>query len=333
MQVTTMADSNVPQASCKDRVAVTAVALGTKGAYLILTMHCLVGTGCGFDDERIYPDGKGPDLAAVEAKSDLGVEGGPDSTGCGPCSEGMHCSHGVCIPLGMVGVPAGRFVMGCQEDECPQADSRASSSSWIPKQESELPFYAIDAREATIAGHKQCMNAGFCEMPYMPCMVASMHCAAYYFDALGQEYPALGLKYTEAVSYCEMRGKRLCTDAEWEKAARGTDGRRYPWGDAPEPDCEWAIMADLGADGCWGPYETGRILWAASPYGMLDALGNVAEWVSSPVVDNGPAEFRVVRGGSYGTKAESLSVSTRAWRHAAVQELDVGVRCCWSPGN
>ena len=93
------------------------------------------------------------------------------------------------------------------------------------------------------------------------------------------DYPVVNVTNDMARTYCSWTGKRLCTEAAWEKAARGTEGRRYPWGNEPA-SCDRAVMHD-GGDGCGTgtSYPVGSKPLGASPYGALDMAGNVSEWV------------------------------------------------------
>lgn len=249
---------------------------------------------------------------------------------------------------GMVRIPEGAFWRGCEpvtveawgggcEDD-PDGDIALD----VPMREIQLSEYWIDQYEATIGEYVACFDAGVCPGigTVAPPNIADR-------DRL----PINGVSWFDAQTYCEWRGKRLPTEAEWEKAARGTDQRQLPWGD-DYSQCDIANLhlGEFDAT-CDEPkqvlpvdaYPSDR-----SPYGVIGMGGNVQEWVSdwkgklyyadSPSVDpTGPAQaepmfpLKILRGGYYDSISRSARVSRRRWLEPETRVLGrVGVRCASS---
>ena len=162
-------------------------------------------------------------------------------------------------PERMVFVPAGHFIMGCVKKI-----ERRCDHDEMPPRTVYLDAYFIDTYEVTNLEYAQCVAAGGCTRPF----------PREDFDHPKQ--PVGGVTWFQAASYCSWVGKRLPTEAEWEKAARSTDARTYPWGNE-YPDCTKAIFYYDRQDGC-GTYRTwnvGSKPAGVSPYGAHDMAGNV----------------------------------------------------------
>jgi len=165
---------------------------------------------------------------------------------------------------GMVFIPAGDFLMGS-----PENDGHANKDE-IPQRRVFLPDFFIDQFEVSNIEYKRFVDAtGY---PAPPSWVDNK----YPID--DDFYPVSEVSWWDATCYARWIGKRLPTEAEWEKAARGTDGRRFPWGDK--------FSSDL-ANNADGIMETTAKLEGASPFGVVNMVGNVAEWTAS-VYDPNP---------------------------------------------
>jgi formylglycine-generating enzyme required for sulfatase activity len=236
----------------------------------------------------------------------------------------------------MVLVPAGEFTMGRKAvDEFAACQKFGSDCNvtWFTDEEpvhkvSVNAFY-IDKYEVTNALYKQCVDQGACDPPQASNSSTHLN---YYGNSEFDKYPVIYVTWNQAKAYCEWRGARLPTEAEWEKAARGTDGRMYPWGD--NLDETFAnFNYSVGDTTPVGSYEKGK-----SPYGAYDMAGNVWEWVNSQdrpypyTPDDGREsptgdDLRVARGGSWGFVGVSVSSSYRYGFEATSSNLDLGFRC------
>ena len=243
----------------------------------------------------------------------------------------------------MVYVPAGEFTMGSNTDdalvECQKFRSDCSRDWFVneaPPHQVYLDAYYIDKFEVSNAQYKICVESGGCVQP----LENSYSRSSYYGNSQYDDYPVIYVNWNLAQAYCEWAGATLPTEAQWEKAARGTDGRTYPWGEGI--DCEKANfgICNKGDTTTVGSYPDG-----ASPYGALDMAGNVMEHVNdwydseyylqSPLKNpKGPSNGNghVVRDGAWTSYAFSLRTSARNHSDVAGKAIiyTIGFRCAHS---
>jgi formylglycine-generating enzyme required for sulfatase activity len=218
-------------------------------------------------------------------------------------------------------VSAGEFVMGAA------ASDTGAGSNELPLHTVYLDAYWIDQHEVTNGQYERCVAAGACTEPHNFWTNSREN---YYGNTLYTNYPVVNVDWYQAGAYCEWVGGRLPTESEWEKAARGIDGRIYPWGNQ-------ALNADLlNID--QDIYDTTEVCHypaGNSPYGACDMAGNVWEWVKdrynakyytvSPISNPQGAESgyqKVCRGG--------VRASTRGNQSPDDWTVNLGFRCARS---
>jgi formylglycine-generating enzyme required for sulfatase activity len=245
-------------------------------------------------------------------------------------------------PPGTVWIPTGPVVLG--------SDPGEGELDELLEHVAIVSDFCLDTFEVTNRGYFECVAGGGCTPPRS---ASSCTRAAYYGSPAFDEYPVINVDWYQAAAYCAWRGKRLPTEAEWEKAARGgceivapascgsEDERTFPWGDTA-PDCEHANFV-----GCIGDTDrTNSLPAGASPYGTMNMAGNVQEWVAdwydmtayvscehvTCVDPQGPitGSERVFRGGNWESVAASLSCANRFRQVQAYYYDTLGFRCAAS---
>jgi eukaryotic-like serine/threonine-protein kinase len=226
------------------------------------------------------------------------------------------------VPMRLV--PAGNFTMG--SDDTGDVGSR-------PEQEVYVAAFYIDKFEVTNENYDACVFAVECRRPQQG---GSATRNTYFANPVYAKFPVLYVDWKMANAYCKWRGARLPTEAEWEKAARGTDARLYPWGDE-EPDCSLANHVGCVADTTpVNQHEAGQ-----SPFGVYGLAGNVWEWTSSLFKsypynaqdgreDPDALGARIARGGSwhvFGGNGGNVRADTRLKLDPGYFGAYVGFRC------
>ena len=218
----------------------------------------------------------------------------------------------------MVYVPDGQFTMG--------SDNNIDEK---PVHQVNTNAYWIDQTEVTNGMYILCVNSGNCSEHTRN---ASFSRAKYYGENEFSNYPVLQITWNQAASYCKWIGGRLPSEAEWEKASRGTDERQYPWGN--QIDSTFANYGRFVGD----TTSSGFYLTGASIYGVLDLVGNASEWVNSLYKrypfdandgreDPNAAGARVIRGGSWSDNQDIVKSYARAKLLPVNQGDHIGFRC------
>ena len=239
----------------------------------------------------------------------------------------------------MILVPAGPFMMGSSPIEKEAAaDERPAhavtvKAFLIDRYEITEAQYRLFLEDVARDGHHWCDPTEPPGKDHMPAK------ETWNGDRPGSRQPVVGVDWYDAAAYCAWAGKRLPSEAEWEKAARGTDERKYPWGDRWDRD-----RANTWENGKKDRLPVGSYEGGASPFGAEDLAGNVWEWVQdwyspkyyldSPKQDpGGPAagSFRVVRGGSFLSNPTGVRASARQGNEPAGRYSNFGFRCAMTP--
>ncbi|MGM0578979.1 MAG: formylglycine-generating enzyme family protein [Myxococcota bacterium] len=280
-----------------------------------------------YADLRCKPRPEGEVCDGWDNDCDELVDEDDDSCHCGklgaPCADGFECTtEGICLsPDGSeVYVPGGTFWMGCNTERWPCDHPFARLE--VPYHRVDVPPFIIDRTPVTVGDYRECVESGNCTAPGTP--PPASEDAMYYVGS--DKHPVNYVDWFEAQAYCELQGKRLCTEAEWEKAGRGgcrvycTPGDeaccreampRYPWGHEHGQTCEKRrFYAMVGTCHVLGRHLGGErpryyspsdyfpvdaFPMGASTYGVLDMVDNGSEWMADcpPVYELGQPAYEL----------------------------------------
>ena len=306
------------------------------------TQCCWVAGGVTSGDLAIVPviNGEIDRLNCPSAPQSAAPQGAATQGGNPPDSQGNTIAKSPVDGAALIQVPAGTFTMGTNDD--PEAWPREK-----PAHEVYLDEYWMDQTEVTVwmfaefvrqtehtsnaeeNGYGYIYDGGWVEVqgafwqnPFGSGEVANM------------TFPVTQVSWSDAQSYCGWAGRRLPTEAEWEKAGRGSDLRRYPWGDEP-PSA--ALLSFERTD---GPVTVGSFPTGVSPFGIFDLAGNVYEWVSDWYQEDyfavspdsnpqGPAtgQYRLMKGGGWNSSAKQVRITGKDVGEPQQYNSLLGFRC------
>jgi len=315
--------------------------------------RALQGIGLGLGLGVLLLGGRAAIRASGSSSGTATTQGGSAAAAAAMVSPPITCPNGTAL------VPAGKLFMG-DDDGSPLER---------PAHQVSIAAFCIDLTEVTVASYKACSDRGECRRAAATNDWDGMTAAeSKAFDplcnardpALRGAHPMNCIAFDLAAAYCAASGKRLPTEAEWEYAARGSDGRRYPWGDeAPDETLLNACgkeCGDLGKqarlpldplytkdDGWPSTAPVGSFPRGRSRFGALDLAGNVWEWTGdwyapysaeAQADPRGPAQgkFRITRGGAWNTSsAAQLRPTVRHREVPDKRSFSIGFRCASTP--
>ena len=247
----------------------------------------------------------------------------------------------------MTTIPEGWFLMGTvRKDDDPFGLETQYDDTEFPQRKIWLDAYSIDRDEVTLAEYLAFLAGQGLPVP-SELRELIWHLVSVHFlpDYVMARWPAMFVTWQEAVDFCQQQGKRLPTEAEWEKAARGTEGNLFPWGERV-PSEELAVSGlhhvhQIPLLAAVDSFEEGR-----SPYGLNHMAGNVREWVNdwfgtdyySRMPERNPqgpkvGRYKSVRGGSWRSRPQLLRTATRNGAYAGTRSHNIGFRCAGAAGK
>jgi len=239
----------------------------------------------------------------------------------------------------MLEVPEGITVLGSTEAEAEHAlelcrsdpsttrdDCKGNYWEETPQRQANIPRFWLDKFEVTVSEYEDCVEASHCTKPNS----SAAFCEDNTFMLGLDDHPVNCVDWHQAIAYCDWRGKRLPNADEWEKAARGSDGQTFPWGEEALA-CEQVSRPYRGRCGDWTSSDSptapvGSVLLDRSPYDALDMAGNVSEWTATRHTDG----FRVIKGGSLFSTLDGLRGARFRFGSEDAPDGLVGFRCAYS---
>ncbi|HYO96990.1 MAG TPA: SUMF1/EgtB/PvdO family nonheme iron enzyme [Polyangiaceae bacterium] len=241
----------------------------------------------------------------------------------------------------MVRIPAGEFIMGSTPEEALAAVARCASeplghrcneqtfANELPRRRMTLPDFWMDRTEVSVREYRRCVAHGSCSRP-------AFAAGGRRFDR--DELPVTLVSWEEAAAFCRFRSARLPTEAEWERAARGRNGRTYPWGNLYNSRVHnhgrLGLLPEDGSDGFGELAPAGVFPGGRTPEGLLDLGGNAAEWVADyyrehylDTSSSRGSTRRSVRGGSFTSGAAWIRGAARDSAPADARRPQIGFRC------
>jgi len=223
-------------------------------------------------------------------------------------------------------ISAGEFGMGALDEDTLAADVEK------PQHSVYVGAFWMDQTEISNAMYLRCVESRICNPP---AQLGSKTRSSYFDNSQFQKYPVIFVAWSDAEAYCRWVGRRLPSEAEWEKAAKDMDGRIYPWGNEL-PKRGLANFGNLIGD--TQPVKSNSD--GASPYGVLNMAGNVSEWVADWYQDGyfltspfrnprGPSDgkYKLLRGGSWFNPVTSMRSTFRLWNLPEIRSDSIGFRC------
>ena len=203
--------------------------------------------------------------------------------GVGSAMAGLDGMQLMYVPAGELDMGGSDHLLQKLKEDIPWVELGFDISDSEPSHQVYLDAYWIDQTEVTMAQYQKCVVAGVCVEPAPPGEYNAEQFWPMYEDPAFADYPIVYVNWDMANAYCGWAGRRLPTEAEWEKAARGEDGLMYPWGNE-KPNNDYVNFGYANSDVDRTIYEQGispvdAFPLGASPYSVLDLAGNVSEWV------------------------------------------------------